>query len=131
MFGAACGGSVHSEVTVSIETGTHAEMASSEWCSGSTCQMGITFSSGPGLEPGARGLLRTSRPLGPQAGQAGHVDGVSKVMAASLVASADAGHTGGLQAEMQVVCGPQLRHQHAFSRCRKPQQQAPGASLGV
>lgn len=125
------GGSVRSEVTVSIETGTRAGMASSEWGSGSTCQMGVTFNSGPDLEPGARWLLRTSRPLGPQAGQAGHVDGVGKVMAASSVASADAGHTGGLQAKMQAVCGPRLRHPHAPGRCRKPQQRTPGAHLGV
>lgn len=80
--------------------------------------------------PGARGLLRTSRSLEPQAGHAGHAYSSSKVMAASSVASANAGHLGGLQSKMQVVSGPKLSHQYAFSRCRKPQHQVPTAYLG-
>ena len=122
MCGASCGGFVRSEVTVSIEVGMQAQMASKEWCPDSTCQMGTASSCGPGLEPRTKRVSEDSWATRPQAGYASHMDGVSKVTAASLVGSPDAGHAGGLQAEMQVLCGPQLSHQHAFSRCRKPQQ---------
>ena len=64
-----------------------AQMASKEWCPGSTCQMGTASSCGPGLEPWTKRISEDSQATRPQAGCASHVDGVSKVTAASLVGS--------------------------------------------
>ena len=125
MCGASCGGSVRSEVTVSMDTGMQAQMASKGWCPGSTCQVGTVSSCGPGLEPRTKRVSEDSQAT-QTPGRACKPRGwCQSVTAAPSVSSADAGHTGGLQAEMQVLSGSQLSHQDALSRCRRPQQQAP------